>query len=457
MSGVIVTETHTDPNLYLGQRGGTPRIIFGGSTTYEIDNLNGSLRFFRPGALSMILDSAGKVGIGTSAPDTMLDINECCQNGVLQLHLTGNPGGIQLSQRAGTSAYLLSTAGYQAPYNGLLASVNADFSGAQLNAALPSWAIDLGGGFDAFGIKVQDAYSLKHRTVGGAWANLLNVTGNGNVGIGTTGPDTMLDINECCQNGVMQLHLTGNPGGIRLSQRSGTSAYLLTTAGFQAPYNGLLMSVNADFNGTQLNTALPSWAIDLGGGFDAFGTKLQDTFALKRRGVGGAWTNLLSVNSTGLTVSGNIVATGSITGAMVIGATYQDVAEWVPAATKLDAGTVVVLNPDHDNEVMESREAYDTRVAGVVSAKPGVILGTAGDEKAMIATTGRVRVRVDATHHPVHIGDLLVTSETAGTAMVSEPMEIKGRKFHQPGTVIGKALESLPGGRGEILVLLSLQ
>ena len=44
-----------------------------------------------------------------------------------------------------------------------------------------------------------------------------------------------------------------------------------------------------------------------------------------------------------------------------------------------------------------SEEAYDTRVAGVVSVNPGVILGKGGDSKAMIATTGRVPVRVDAT------------------------------------------------------------
>jgi hypothetical protein len=45
----------------------------------------------------------------------------------------------------------------------------------------------------------------------------------------------------------------------------------------------------------------------------------------------------------------------------------------------------------------------------------------------------------------------------AGTAMKSEPMAINGRSFHQPGTIIGKALEPLEGGIGEILVLLSMQ
>jgi len=158
-----------------------------------------------------------------------------------------------------------------------------------------------------------------------------------------------------------------------------------------------------------------------------------------------------------VSVTGNITATGSITGASVINATYQDIAEWVPASTRMTPGTVVVLNPEHTNEVKPSDEAYDTRVAGVVSANPGVILGKSADSKAMIATTGRVHVRVDATKHSIHVGDLLVTSDASGTAMFSQPIEIAGRRFHQPGTVIGKALEPLESGRGEILVLLSLQ
>lgn len=148
---------------------------------------------------------------------------------------------------------------------------------------------------------------------------------------------------------------------------------------------------------------------------------------------------------------------GDVTAMGTIKAKWQDLAEWVPATEQMVPGTVVVLHETRVNEVRPSSEAYDTRVAGVVSAQPGIILGEAGDDKAQIATTGRVRVRVDATTHPVHIGDLLVTSDTPGYAMVSQPLELQGRKFHQPGTVIGKALEPLPNGQGEILVLLSLQ
>ena len=187
---------------------------------------------------------------------------------------------------------------------------------------------------------------------------------------------------------------------------------------------------------------------------------------------GTAGSNLfLGANETGVVMintSGNVGigmtnplfkldVNGTIRASGVIGATYQDLAEWVPASGDVPPGTVVILNSEKNNEVMPSMGAYDTRVAGVVSARPGLLLGEEGASKAMVATTGRVKVRVDATKYPIHIGDLLVTSDTPGTAMKSEPLDLGGVKIHRPGTLIGKALEPLPGGQGEILVLLSLQ
>ena len=158
-----------------------------------------------------------------------------------------------------------------------------------------------------------------------------------------------------------------------------------------------------------------------------------------------------------LDVAGSINAAGNVTATGNIAAKYQDIAEWVPASIPMPPGTVVVLNREHDNEVTPSVEPYDSAVAGVVSGQPGIVLGEASATKAKIATTGRVKVRVDASTHPIAIGDLLVTSGTTGAAMKSEPLDIGGTKIHRPGTLIGKALEPLPSGEGEILVLLSLQ
>lgn len=161
--------------------------------------------------------------------------------------------------------------------------------------------------------------------------------------------------------------------------------------------------------------------------------------------------------TTKLDVVGNMNVTGDLNVTGNVAAKYQDVAEWVPANEPLAPGTVVVLNRERDNEVVRSAKSYDIAVAGVVSAKPGLILGEASASSVQVATTGRVKVRVDASRGAIRIGDLLVTSDVPGTAMRSVPIEIAGASLHRPGTVIGKALEPLASGEGEILVLLSLQ
>jgi hypothetical protein len=158
-----------------------------------------------------------------------------------------------------------------------------------------------------------------------------------------------------------------------------------------------------------------------------------------------------SVNKMTLSNNGDLSVSGNIS------AKYQDVAEWVPSSEQVAAGTVVVLDTTKSNQVTSSTEAYDTRVAGVVSERPGLALGEGGAGKVLVATTGRVLVKVDASQGPIHIGDLLVTSDVPGVAMKSEPVKVGSRMMHLPGTLIGKALEPLEKGSGKILVLLSLQ
>ena len=155
--------------------------------------------------------------------------------------------------------------------------------------------------------------------------------------------------------------------------------------------------------------------------------------------------------SSKLHVVGDVTVTGNIS------AKYQDIAEWVPSTQTLSAGSVVVLDPETDNGVVVSSAPYDTRIAGVVSERPGIVLGEGGEGKVKVATTGRVKVHVDASHSPIQRGDLLVSGTKPGTAIRSESIDIGGVKIHRPGTLIGKALEPLSEGEGEILVLLSLQ
>ncbi len=120
-------------------------------------------------------------------------------------------------------------------------------------------------------------------------------------------------------------------------------------------------------------------------------------------------------------------------------------------------GAVVVIDPDQPGRLKLSTSAYDHKVAGIVSGAGGVQPGISmiQTEKLEggrnVALSGRVYALVDATKNPVEPGDLLTTSDTPGHAMKAvNPMEAQG-------AILGKAMTPLKGGRGLVLVLVTLQ
>jgi hypothetical protein len=119
-------------------------------------------------------------------------------------------------------------------------------------------------------------------------------------------------------------------------------------------------------------------------------------------------------------------------------------------------GSIVIIDEKHPGQLKLSTEAYDTRVAGIVSGANGVNPGIALHQEGLIegnqnvALSGRVYAFADATSYPIRPGDLLTTSEIPGHAMkVSD----HGRAH---GAILGKAMSPLSEGRGLVLVLVSL-
>jgi hypothetical protein len=346
---------------------------------------------------NLILQSpGGNVGIGTSAPGVKLEVVQA--NGAAFRALSG-------SASASTNIQLGRVAG-----EGTLA----------LAAGPGQYATDAAAG-DVV-LRTEDA-TKRILVTNGAGAAVLSVSG-GQVGVGTAAPTRRLEVS---------VTTTGGHQGVALTNTNGRSWWLA--------------SADAAGNGSAVNGAP-------GNGFAIIDWTAGRT-RLAIDGAGNVGIGKASPQKA-LDVEGAISATGAITGG-TINALYQDVAEWVPSTQKLEAGTVVVLDTGRANHVLASTSAYDTKVAGVVSERPGISLGEGGEGKALVATTGRVKVKVDATRAPIKVGDLLVTSDVEGVAMKSEPVDVGGRKMHAPGTIIGKALEPLAGGVGEILVLLSLQ
>jgi hypothetical protein len=146
-----------------------------------------------------------------------------------------------------------------------------------------------------------------------------------------------------------------------------------------------------------------------------------------------------------------------------------DYAEYYAVELSIEAGDVVVMSEHTIKDVygksisrlVKSNNAFDTKVAGIVSTEPGHFIGdesiTDPNEKTLpLALSGRVPVKVTDENGPISIGDLLTTSSTPGHAMKC-PIETNEQKLKCMGAIVGKALEPLESGEGKIIALVTLQ
>src|SRR5262249_42370194 len=105
---------------------------------------------------------------------------------------------------------------------------------------------------------------------------------------------------------------------------------------------------------------------------------------------------------------------------------------------------VVAIDAENPGKLVVSTQAYDRRVAGILSGaggvQPGMMMGQSGtraDGDHPVALTGRVYVWADASNGPITPGDLLTTSNVPGHAM-------KVTDYSKaPGATIGKAMTGL--------------
>jgi hypothetical protein len=235
---------------------------------------------------------------------------------------------------------------------------------------------------------------------------LLRVTPDGRVGIGTSQPVSTLHV-----GGYLTLDTGDNP--------------LLFTGTGNVENNRYLNLINSP-------------GLTSASGLKAGGVLVSDSYAFANPG-----KNDLVVKGSA-TVHGDVILAGG------------DCAEDfdVSAAEEVEPGAVMVMSPEG---VLEPcRQAYDKKVIGVISGagdmKPGIILDKQPEQEKRlpVALLGKAYCKVDAGYGPIEVGDLLVTSSTPAHAMkASDP----ARAF---GAVIGKALQGFASGRGLVLMVVSL-
>lgn len=129
--------------------------------------------------------------------------------------------------------------------------------------------------------------------------------------------------------------------------------------------------------------------------------------------------------------------------------TGADIAELYTTYDKsLEAGDVVSLDSSLVTGVKKSVYPYDQNAFGIVSARPGMLIGDVSSEgvKAVpIALSGRVPLKVVAENGAIEPGDFLTSSSVSGVAM----------KATGTGPVIGQAMSSYRGeGVGIVMVFV---
>ncbi|HSE19540.1 MAG TPA: hypothetical protein VLB46_20925 [Pyrinomonadaceae bacterium] len=464
----------------------------------------------------MRIDHTGNVGIGTTTPNGLLTLRVSAGD-VIQsfVNAGGSAGELHIRYKYESSQHRI---GWTDSFGNWLfysqyASPNTSSVGffpgrVGVGQSNPQYSVDAVGSVNAsVGLCIAGDCKTAWSQVGGGGSQWTTAAPNiyfntGNVGIGTSSPTQKLEINgaalvptiygSSAASGALTLqstsHTTKGTINIGVDQttttsiaQSGTPGNKLIVATDRLIVNNAGVRVNGapdngDLSVTKVNISNPDalqfrttnpnitsngsllFTVNNVGGdnvkFNVQNSVVSNAFVIDTNGATPA--KLLDVRNLGtskFSISGN----GDVTVAGNIAAKYQDVAEWVESSQELTPGTVVVLDSTKSNQVIAATQSYDSRVAGVISLKPGITLGEQGEGRVLVATTGRVKLKVDASNGPIQIGDLLVTSDREGYAMKSQPVDVGGIRIHRPGTLIGKALEPLAKGAGEILVLLSLQ
>jgi len=421
----------------------------------------------------LVINSQGSVGIGTQSPASKLHINVDASPNPIKA-LTVEVKSFSTRDNAQASYFFA----VQQPVPVLTTSTGGAIGGTQVpltpgSAPLSHFVIR---GDGNVGIGTSQPTETLH--VNG------NIRVVGKVGIGTDTPEFILDVNERIRLRAegpantaglwlfqaskdqafvgmatdSQVGLFGNSGanwglvmdtangnvGIGGTGRSPVSKLHVDVAASPNPIGAMTIDVESFEN---LQNAQASYFLRVR---DIGASSLPPHFLIRGDGNVGIGTASLSPSSK-LTVNGNVTVSGDV---FLNGA---DCAEHFDlcSAHSLEPGTVVII--DQNGAVRESWEAYDKKVAGVVSGagefRHAIVLDHRPSEepRVPVALLGKVYCKVDARCSPIDVGDFRTTSPTPGHAMKAlDPMRAMG-------SVIGKALRPLEAGQGMIPILIALQ
>ncbi|TWT40570.1 Collagen triple helix repeat (20 copies) [Phycisphaerae bacterium RAS1] len=427
--------------------------VFLGDTTFFLRAIRGTGLRLGAGAFTSALSvdaATGNVGVGTSAPAHKLEIaGNATARGTAGFDANGEVASFFVGD---TSFFLSATRG-----DGLRMGVTAGPSAVFVDAVNGNVGI----GTDAPASLLDVAGSLTLEDVGTLAISLRgNAEANADTGIGHPSDDTL----SLITGGVERMQVTAG-GNVTIGANAPTAKLAVQQTGAtRAIYaRGDTSSPLATFEGT---AALPA-----NGNLVTYvaGEASPETsrFFSCLRGTAAGATKMQFFTDGDLQIAGTLTTGGA------------DFAEMIRVSTGVDTvepGDVLVIDVSGRRAVVKAAAPRSTLVAGIYSTRPG-LLGSEGDAEPPtddlagdgvaearpaktidigrimgdipLAVVGIVPCKVSAENGPIQPGDLLVTSGTPGHAMRDENP--------RPGTIVGKALEPLASGSGTIRVLVTLQ
>jgi hypothetical protein len=430
-------------------------------TRFGLGQSTGGLFFFRtasdpgttgsPAVYDMVISDAGKIGLGTLTPAVKLDVQS---TGGDIFHLTGlspfmtfydsNHGNKRSAIQEVNGGLNLFTDSYLTGTN-LFGFTRLDDNGNfGIGSATPTAKLEVasttGDIFHLIGSEpFMTFYDSNHGYARGAiqqvngginmftnsyltGTNLFGFTrldDNGNFGIGSATPTAKLEV----ASGIGDIfHLIGYEPYMTFYD----SNHGYARGAIQQVNGGLNMFTNSYLTGANLTACI----------------RLADNGNL---GIG-TLNPSAKLEVLGHTKTQVLEITGG-----------SDLAEPFDMDTDAEPGTVVVIDSENPGALRCSDGAYDRRVAGIVSGAggvhPGLTLRQEGvlDGTHSVAIAGRVYCKAEALTNPIQPGDLLTTSGVKGYAMKATDRD------KSQGAIIGKAMSSLGGGKGLVLVLVNLQ
>jgi hypothetical protein len=338
------------------------------------------------------ITAAGNIGIGTANPDAA----------ITGFALASSQGMVINPQNNKVATLSLSSTGSAGSILGL--GVNNSNHG----------AIE-------YGIQAADQMDIFTNNL-----DRITVQGGGNVGIGTTAPSQLLDVNgnivASSPTGTLYLAgidtYIGNDGAGNMNLHVNDSSINLSSEG--GSFSSISFSTNTSGSPTLRMLITNNGNVGIGGDNNPQNT-LKVLGSLCVKNAAGACAG---------STSGTIYATNTTVQA-------ADLAENYVSSQILEPGDVIMPAGDGDNQAIVKTTDVSSLSIGVVSTNPGVTLNSDAQTNAAhphlypIALSGRVPVKVSTQNGPIHTGDYLAVSSTPGVAV----------RAVKPGLVIGQALE----------------